>query len=167
MLSNQIYIKEETFYELFDKVNDYLADRGYEVSFKDAHFLENLIPIFNEALEKGDIKDLRSIEFQFLINLEKGNIKELNHNLFSDFSLVFYYDKDALKYRFVTPRFADIFNSRSIHKLNVFVTFTRRIRASFLERLLNEKSIRYSKPVNSRINVEIELKGIEVIKYLI
>jgi hypothetical protein len=167
MLSNQTYIKEETFRELFDRANDYLVVKGYEITFKDKRILENLISIFNESLEKGDIKHLRSIEIQFLIFLDKGVIKELNHNLFFDFSLVFYYNNDILRHRFVSPRLADILHSRRIHKLNVFVTFTRKIKNPFIEQFLIERNIEYSKPVNSRINVEIELKGIEVIKYLI
>jgi hypothetical protein len=167
MSYNQTYIKEKTFRTLFDGANDYLVVKGYEIAFKDMRFLENLISIFNESLEKGDIKHLRSIQFQFLIFLDKGVIKELNHNLFADFSLVFYYYKNALRHRFTSPCIADIVHSRRINKLNVFVTFTRNIKKSFLEQLIYEKGIEYSKPVKSRINVEIELKGIEVIKYLI
>jgi hypothetical protein len=167
MSYSQSYIKEEIFQELFDRTNDFLVVKGYEISFKNTNFLANLISIFNEALEKGDIKYLRSIQFQFLIFLEKGVITELNHNLFADFSLVFYYDKDGLKHRFPYPRIADIVHSRRFHKLNIFTTFTRNIRKSFLEQLIYEKGIEYSKPIKSRINVEIELRAIEVIKYLI
>lgn len=167
MSYSQSYIKEETFYELFDKVNDYLVVKGYEISFKDRRILENLISIFNESLERGDIKPLRSIQFQFLIVLERGALIELDHHLFADFSLVFYYDKNGLRHRFSSPRFADIIHSRRIHKLNIFTTFTRNIKKSFLEQLIYEKGIKYSKPIKSRINVEIELRGIEVIKYLI
>jgi len=166
MSYNQTYIKEETFHELFDRANDYLVVKGYEIAFKDNRLLD-LIPIFNESLEKGDIKHLRSIEFQFLILLDKGVIKELNHNLFADFSLVFYYDNDTLRHRFTSPRLADIFHSRRMHKLNVFVTFTRNIKNPVIEQFLNEKNIEYSKPVKSRINIEMELNEVEVIRYLI
>ncbi len=167
MLSNQKYIKEEMFHTLLDRVNDYLVVKGYEISFKNEHFLKYLIPIFNEALEKGDLKHLRSIEFQFLIPVEKGEIKELNHNRFADFSLFFYYDSISLRHRFSSPRLADIFNCRRIHKLNVYVIFTRKVRNSFIEQFLKEKNIEYSRPIKSRINIEMELKGVEVIKYLI
>ncbi len=162
-----MYIKEEMFYELLDRVNDYLVVKGYEISFKDTQLLEDLLFVFNEALEKGDIKHLRSIQFQFLILIEKGEIPELNHNRFADFSLVFYYDSVSLRKGFSSPRLADIFHSRRINKLNVYVTFTRRVRNSFIEQFLKEKNIEYSKPVRSRINIEMELKGVEVIKYLI
>jgi len=162
-----MHIKEETFYGLFDKANDYFVAKGYEISFKNTHFLENLISIFNEALEGGDIKYLRSIKFQFLIFLEKGVITELNHNLFADFSLVFYYDKDGLRHNFPSPRLADIVHSRRINKLNVFVTFTRNIKNPVIEKFLNERNIEYSKPVKSRINIEMELNEVEVIRYLI
>jgi hypothetical protein len=167
MSYNQTYIKEETFHELFDRVNDYLVVKGYEISFKDKRLLENLISIFNESLEKGDLEHLRSIQFQFLILLDKGVIKEINHNLFADFSLVFYYDNDALMHRFSSPRIADIFHSRRLHKLNIFVTFTRRVKKPLIEQFLLDNNIDYSKPIKSRINIEIELKNVEVIKYLI
>jgi hypothetical protein len=167
MSFNKTYVEEEIFYELLDRTNNYFAVKGYEISFKTTHFLKDFILLFNEALEKGDIKHLRSIQFQFLIFLEKGIITEINHNLFADFSLIFYYDNGVLKHRFPSPRLADIVHSRRINKLNIFVTFTRNIKKSFLEQLIYEKGIEYSKPVKSRINVEIELKGIEVIKYLI
>jgi len=167
MSFSQAYIKEEIFHELLDKVNDYLVAKGYEISFKENRLLENLISIFNESLERGDIKHLRSIQFQFLIFLEKGEIEELNHNRFADFSLVYYYNKDSLEHRFSSPRLADIIHCRRIHKLNIYTTFTRNIKKSFLEQLIYEKGIEYSKPIKSRINIEIELKGVEVIKYLI
>ncbi len=167
MSFEQKYIKEEMFYTLLDRVNDYLVVKGYEISFKDTRFLETLLPIFNEALEKGDLAHLRSIQFQFLILIEKGEISELNHNRFADFSLVFYYDSASLRHGFSSPRLADIFHSRRINKLNVYVTFTRKVRNSFIEQFLKEKNIEYSRPVRSRINIEMELKGVEVIKYLI
>jgi hypothetical protein len=167
MSYNQTYIKEENFRALFDIANDYLVVKGYEISFRDKCFLENLISIFNESLERGDIKHLRSIQFQFLILLDKGVIKELNHNLFADFSLVFYYDNDALMSRFSSPRIADIFHSKRIHKLNIFITFTRKVKNPVIEKFLIDSNIEYSKPVKSRINIEIELKNVEVIKYLI
>jgi hypothetical protein len=162
-----MFISLENFHVLFDKINDYLASRGYEIVFKNKHFLENLIYLFNESLEKGDIEHLRSIQFQFLILLDKGVIKELNHNLFADFSLVFYYDNDALMSRFSSPRIADIFHSKRIHKLNIFITFTRKVKNPVIEKFLIDSNIEYSKPVKSRINIEIELKNVEVIKYLI
>jgi hypothetical protein len=168
MLFSQERIKKETFNELFAKANNYLVVKGYEIFFRDNHrILENLISIFNESLEKGDIKHLRSIQFEFFILLDKGVIKELNHNLFANFLLVYYYDNDSLMYRFSSPRLADLFNSRRMHKLNVFVTFTRKIKTSFIEQFLKEKNIEYSRPVKSRINIEVELKEVEVIKYLI
>jgi hypothetical protein len=99
--------------------------------------------------------------------LEKGQLEELKHNTFVDFSLRLYYNGENLMINFASPRIADIFHSRSIHKLNVFVTFTRKVRKSFLEQLLIENNFDYSRPVRSRLNLEIELNGVEIVKYLI
>jgi hypothetical protein len=169
MSSNQEdYIRLDLFFTLFNQVNDHIAIEGYEISFEDVSFLDEITSIVNEALERGDIKELRSIEFKFLIFLEKGYLEELKHNIFVDFSLIFYYDGKTLRYGFSPPRIANIVHSKRVHKFSVDVTFTRNVRTPVLERLFNEKCIKYERPIRSRMNIEREImKGIDVTKYLI
>jgi hypothetical protein len=157
----------KTIHNLIDIANNKIVEFGYEILFKDTSRLEKLISLINEALEKGDLEYLRSIEFQFLILLEKGHIRGLKYNTFVDFGLRLYNNGEKVMLNFISPRIADIFNSRSVHKLNIFVTFTRKIRKSFLEQLLIENNFDYSRPVRSRLNLEIELNRVEVLKYLI